>query len=134
MTPRPSKAWMDLASKGETEGRGVMTKPTARAERSNTALKTTYTIWAETSDLCRKCRSPLELNYIHDAVACRKCDRWMESCCEDPSCWARCAQRPDRPSAAVESVPLPATANPTHFLSRLHLRLGGPALPPERGP
>lgn len=134
MTPRTSKPQMDLGSKGETEGRGAMTKPPARAERSNAALKTTYTIWAGTSDFCRKCRAPLELNYIHDAVACRKCDHWKEPGCEDPSCWARCAQRPERPSAAVESVPLPATANPTHFFSRLHLRLGGPSRPPEPSP
>ncbi len=74
---------------------------------------------------CPDCGHPLELNWIYDALACRRCDRWQEPGCSDPSCWARCASRPARPSQSKESTPLPATADPTHFLHRLELRLGG---------
>ena len=80
--------------------------------------------------ICPRCKHSGELSDRYDAVYCRSCDLWLESPCEDGTCWASCAERPKKPSLAVlglrpgERSPA-GTDDPRHFLSRLLSRLEG---------
>jgi len=80
--------------------------------------------------ICPRCKRSGELSDRYDAVYCRSCDQWLESPCEDGTCWASCAERPKKPSLAVlglrpgERSPA-GTDDPRHFLSRLLSRLEG---------
>ena len=80
--------------------------------------------------ICPRCKQSGALSDRYDAVYCRTCDLWLESPCEDSSCWAGCAVRPAKPSAAVLALqPGERSAHgnddPRHFLSRLLSRLEG---------
>lgn len=46
--------------------------------------------------ICPRCKQSGALSDRYDAVYCRTCDRWLESPCEDGSCWR--AVRRDRRS------------------------------------
>lgn len=74
--------------------------------------------WGFTPESCPKCGGAIELSAVYDAVACRRCDEWREQGCPAAGCWARCASRPSRPSAALETAILPPTSDGSHFLFR----------------
>lgn len=51
---------------------------------------------------CVKCRGALTRSTSYDALFCRTCDVWADKHCRDPHC-DYCAERPARPSMAVET-------------------------------
>ena len=61
-------------------------------------------------DTCENCAQPVHYSvyyttdavFGYDATFCLACDRWLESCCDEPDCTS-CSTRPERPSA----VPFP---------------------------
>lgn len=74
--------------------------------------------------LCPSCGKKDAYSERYDALYCAHCDQWLEGVCPDTICWARCADRPARPSQGTlgfnEPSERPApTADPRHFFSRL---------------
>lgn len=45
---------------------------------------------------CPKCGSEFSYSEKHDAMYCKKCNKWMERKCHDPKC-IKCVTRPDKP-------------------------------------
>lgn len=83
----------------------------------------------EHPEKCRKCGQALAYSGPHDAVACLKCDVWIELTCDDPTCWA-CSDRPLTPSAAVGSAPRRG-ASDRHFLHRIIRLIPAEERPPH---
>lgn len=50
------------------------------------------------------CEAPdTDYNEEYDARFCKRCDRWLETACDDPHCTYKCTTRPEKPSDAVRS-------------------------------
>ena len=50
---------------------------------------------------CEFCGEALLYSWRHDAYFCPECDIWTDEPCDDPRC-KYCADRPERPSEALE--------------------------------
>lgn len=58
---------------------------------------------------CEHCQSLLGYSQTYDAMFCPGCDTWLEPPCDDPSCWAACSRRPEKPSQG-DIAPAPQEA------------------------
>lgn len=68
---------------------------------------------------CPACGSSVFMSPAHDALACLRCDAWLESPCPGP-CWAQCSTRPVRPSLVQSRLYKSAAGDPgIHFNHRL---------------
>jgi len=52
--------------------------------------------------VCKDCMGDGERNEKYDAYFCKKCDRWLETGCDDKEC-EFCPGRPNKPSQ-IESL------------------------------